>query len=158
MRSLKSVCIDGNSEDEIRKAMRFSPEKFAAARGLGDEFISEFQADRKALHGRLIDHERISKLKKRKVEEMNFFYGGIAKKARICVCVKEMKNEQHRARGGYKFYEGIKYNYSTAEGFNGNEDIFIFDEKGTRVYTTPEAFDDHFVDIREHKIDLILKR
>lgn len=158
MRHLKSVAIDRESSASIEKAMRFSPEKFAAANLLDDSFMKEYRADRKALHGRILDSKKIARLKKRKVEETSFFYGGKRKVARVCVCIKTMKNEEHRAKGGYKFYEGIRYNYAFADGFMGEEDVFIFDERGMKVYTTPAAFDQHFIDIREHMIDLILKR
>jgi hypothetical protein len=38
----------------------------------------------------------------------------------------------------------------------GEQDVFIFDERGGKVYTTPEAFEEHFIDIREHIINQIL--
>lgn len=156
MQRLKQEPITDASRKEIEKAMLFSPDRFAKANGLGEDFVKEYQSDRKHIHGRLLDDKKIKQLKKRKVEETTFFYGGRQKKARICVCVKTMKNEEHRAKGGYKFYEGIKYNYAFADGFMGEEDVFIFDERGMKVYTTPSAFNDHFVDIREHLIDQIL--
>ena len=155
---LKKVPITGGSKKEIEKAMRFSPERFARSKGIGEqEFSDEYRADRKILHARLLDHEKIAKLKKRKVGELPFMYGGHRKIARVCVCVKTMQNEEQRAfRSRYKFYEGVKYNYSYADGFMGEQDVFIFDERGGKVYTTPEAFEEHFVDIREHIINQIL--
>jgi hypothetical protein len=156
MQRLKSEPICESLIEDIRKAMRFSPEKFIKARGIEDSFVAEFQKDRKELHTRLLDHKRITELKKRKVKDMPFRYGGVNKIARVCVCVKKMQNETHRAKGGYKFYEGIRYNYSFADGFNGEQDIFIFDERGNKVYTTLDEFERHFADIREFLIDQIL--
>lgn len=159
IRSLKSAKIDAESERQIQKAMRFSPEKFSASKGIdAEEFKAEYQADRKALHGMLIDFEKKKKLKKRKVEEMLFFYAGEKRKARVCVCVKEMKNEVHRAKGGYKFYEGMKYNYAITKDWMDLQEIFIFDEKNMKIYTTFDAFEEHFSDLREYIIDQILKR
>jgi hypothetical protein len=155
---LKKVPITEASRKEIEKAMRFSPERFARSKGIGEqEFSDEYRADRRILHTRLLDHEKIAKLKKRKVEELPFMYGGHRKIARVCVCIKKMQNEEQRAfRSRYKFYEGVKYNYSYADGFMGEQDVFIFDERGGKVYTTPEAFEEHFIDIREHIINQIL--
>ena len=156
--SLKSLEIDKSSIARLQQVFRFSPEKHAKKNGIDESFVKEFQKARKAIHNRLIDFEKVKALKKRKVEEIHFQYGGKKATARICVCVSRFKNEEHRARGGYDFYEGVKYNYAIVfDTFFDSEDVIIFDEKGKKVYSTISEFNRHFIDIREHLINDILK-
>jgi len=155
---LKTFEISKGNIEMFRQVFAFSPEKHAKRNGMDDSFIKEFQKDRKIIHNRLIDYEKIKALKKRKVSQLRFPYGGEWHTARICFCVKRFKNEEHRARFGYDFYEGIKYNYAIiSDSFFHREELILFDEKGNKVYTTTEEFNRHFVDIREKIIDDILK-
>ena len=137
---------------------KFSPEKFIKENGLDESFIKEFQKERKAIHNRMIDHKKIQQLKKRKVVTEKFIHGGNTHEARVCVCTKRFKNEVHRAKGGYDFYETICYNYVIIfDKFFDREDVIIFEVSGKRVYSTISEFNRHFIDIREHKIDMLLK-
>jgi hypothetical protein len=155
---LKTVEIRKGNQNLFEIVFKFSPEKFIRENGLDESFIKEFQKDRKIIHNRLIDHEKITKLKKRKVVPEVFIYGGKRHESRVCVCVKRFKNEEHRAKGGYDFYETIHYNYAIMyDSFFDRDDVILFDAKGSKVYSTINEFNKHFIDIREHKINSILK-
>lgn len=156
--SLKSLEVNKGNIDLLKKIFRFSPEKHAKCNGLDESFVKQFQKDRKLIHNRLIDFEKIKALRKRKVATGYFHYSGKRHTTRVCICVSRFKNEEHRAKGGYDFYEGIKYNYVIIfDEFFGREDVIIFDEKGSRIYSTIAEFNKHFIDIRERLIDDILK-
>lgn len=156
---LKTVEIRKDNHDLFESVFKFSPEKFAKSKGLdADSFVRQFQKDRKIVHNRLMDYNKIAKLKKRKVATEKFFYGGKQHDARVCVCVKRFKNEEQRAKGGYDFYETIHYNYAIIhDSFFDRDDVILFDAKGSKVYSTINEFNKHFIDIREHKIDMLLK-
>jgi len=107
---LKTVEIRKGNQYLLEEVFNFSPEKFIRENGLDESFVKEFQKDRKIIHNRLIDYEKITKLKKRKV--VPFF---------------------------------------------DRDDVILFDAKGSKVYSTINEFNKHFVDIREHKINMLLK-
>ena len=155
----KTVDIRKNNIDIFDAVFKFSPEKFAKSKGLDIEsFVKQFQKERKVIHHRLIDFNKIQVLKKRKVKIEKYTTGGKTYDARICVCIKRFKNEEQRAKGGYDFYETIQYNYVIIyDSFFSKDDAIIFDDKGGRVYSTVTEFNKHFIDIREHKINSILK-
>lgn len=156
---LKTVEIRKGNLDLFDVVFKFSPEKFAKSKELDIEsFVKQFQKDRKVIHHRLIDFKKMSVLKNRKVQNEKFFHGGKTHDARVCVCIKRFKNEEQRARNSYDFYETIHYNYAIIfDSFLGKDDVMIFDPKGKRVYSTINEFNKHFIDIREHKIDQLLK-
>ena len=154
---LKTKELFEKNLDVFKSIFEFSPEKFIKNNGLDESFIKEFQSERKIIHNRIIAFEKIEKLKKRKVREMDFFYSGEIRKARVCVCVNRFKNEISRSKGGYDFYETIHYNYAVVHDmFLDRESFIIFDEKDKKVYSTMNEFDKHFIDIREDKINSIL--
>ena len=156
---LKTVEIRKGNHNLLQEVFKFSPENFSKSKGLDTEsFVKQFQKERKIIHHRLIDFNKIQVLKKRKVKIEKYKTGGKTYDARICVCIKRFKNEEQRAKGGYDFYETIQYNYVIIyDSFFGKDDAIIFDDKGGRVYSTVTEFNKHFIDIREHKIDQLLK-
>jgi hypothetical protein len=155
---LKTVEIRKGNHNLLEEVFKFSPEKFIRENGLDEYFVKEFQKDRKIIHNRLIDYNKITKLKKRKVVSESFIYSGKRHESRVCVCVKRFKNEEPRARGGYDFYETIHYNYAIMyDSFFDRDDVILFDDKGSKVYSTINEFNKHFIDIREHKINTLLK-
>lgn len=155
---LKTVEIQKGNHNLFNEVFKFSPEKFAKSKELDIEvFVKQFQKDRKIVHNRLIDYNKMQQLKKRKVVTEKFVYGGKPHEARVCVCIKRFKNEELRAKGGYDFYETIHYNYAIIyDTFFNRDDVIIFDTKGSKVYSTINEFNKHFVDIREHKINMLL--
>ena len=155
---LKTVEVVKGNLGLFDSVFRFSPEKFAKANGLEESFVKEFQKERKIIHNRLIDYNVIQSLKKRKVVPEKFFYGGNMLETRVCVCIKRFKNEENRAKGRYDFHESIFYNYIIIfNRFSKSEEVILFDAKGGRTYSTINEFNKHFVDIREHKINMLLK-
>jgi len=155
---LKTVEIRKGNQYLLEEVFKFSPEKFIRENGLDESFVKEFQKDRKFIHNRLIDYNKITQLRKRKVVTEKFFYGGKQHESRVCVCIKRFKNEEQRAKGGYDFYETIHYNYAIMHDFfHDKDDVILFDAKGSKVYSTINEFNKHFIDIREHKIDMLLK-
>ena len=156
---LKTVEIRKGNHNLLEEVFKFSPEKFAKSKELDIEsFVKQFQKERKIIHHRLIDFNKMQILKKRKLKIEKYTTGGKTYDARICVCIKRFKNEEQRAKGGYEFYETIQYNYVIIyDSFFGKDDAIIFDDKGGRVYSTVTEFNKHFIDIREHKIDQLLK-
>jgi len=155
---LKIVEIRKGNQYLLEEVFKFSPEKFIIENGLEESFVKEFQKDRKIVHNRLIDYNKIQILKKRKVVPEKFMYGGKIHETRVCVCIQRFKNEEHRAKKGYDFYETIHYNYVIIyDSFFDRDDVIIFDAKGSKVYSTINEFNKHFIDIREHKIDQLLK-
>jgi hypothetical protein len=156
--TLKTVEIRKDNHYLLEEVFKFSPEKFIRENRLDETFVKEFQKDRKLVHNRLIDYNKIQQLKKRKVVLEKFMYGGKLHESRVCVCIKRFKNEEQRAKGGYDFYETIHYNYAIMhDSFFDRDDVIIFDTKGSKVYSTINEFNKHFIDIREHKINSILK-
>jgi hypothetical protein len=155
---LKTVEIRKGNHNLLQEVFKFSPEKFIRENGLDESFVKQFQKERKIIHHRLIDFNKIQVLKKRKVKIEKYTTGGKTYDVRICVCIKRFKNEEHRAKGGYDFYETIQYNYVIIyDSFFEQDDTIIFDDKGKRVYSTVDEFNKHFIDIREEKIDQLLK-
>ena len=156
--NLKTLEIHKGNKHLLKEVFNFSPEKFIKRNGLDESFVKEFQKERKIIHNRLIDYEKITKLKKRKVVPISFRYGSTNHESRVCVCVKRFKNEERRAKGGYDFYETIHYNYTIIySSFLNRDDVILFDDKGSKVHSTVNEFNKHFIDIREHKIDQLLK-
>lgn len=155
---LKTVEIQKNNLYLFDNVFKFSPDKFAKSKGLDpNSFVKEFQSDRKILHRRLIDWEKVKKLSKRKVTTHNIRYGNDMYMTRICICKSKFKNEVHRSRGGYEFYENIQYEYVIVrDQFHLRDEVIIIDERERRVYCTVNDFNNHFIDIREHKIDQLL--
>lgn len=155
----KTVEIHKSNTDLFDVVFKFSPEKFAKSNGLDIEsFVKQFQKERKIIHHRLIDFNKMQILKKRKLRIEKYMTGGKTYDARVCVCIKRFKNEEHRAKGGYDFYETIQYNYVIIyDSFFEQDDTIIFDDKGKKVYSTVDEFNKHFIDIREHNINSILK-
>jgi hypothetical protein len=156
---LKTVEIRKGNHNLLQEVFKFSPENFSKSKGLDTEsFVKQFQKERKIIHHRLIDFNKIQILKKRKLKIEKYTTGGKTYDARICVCIKRFKNEEPRAKGGYDFYETIQYNYVIIyDSFFEQDDTIIFDDKGKRVYSTVDEFNKHFIDIREEKIDQLLK-
>jgi hypothetical protein len=155
---LKTVEIQNGNQYLLDDVFKFSPEKFIRENRLEESFVKEFQKDRKFVHNRLIDYNKIQILKKRKVVPEKFVYGGKQHESRVCVCIQRFKNEEQRAKGGYDFYETIHYNYAIMyDSFFDRDDVIIFDTKGSKVYSTINEFNKHFIDIREHKINMLLK-
>ena len=155
---LKTIEICKSNKFLLEEVFKFSPQKFIRERGLEDSFIKEFQKARKIIHNRIIDFNKIQILKKRKLKTEKYRTGWKTYDTRICVCIKRFKNKEQRAKGGYNFYETIQYNYVIIyDSFLGKDDVIIFDDRGGRVYLTIKEFNKHFIDIREQKINSILK-
>ena len=161
---LKSVKITEKNLTELKAVFSFSPERFLSRNGLDESFTKRFQADRKAVHRRILDYEKITFLRKRKVSTFDFRFGGEKIKTRICLCQKTFGNsEDRKSSDRYRFYETIKYNYAyIKEQFYAKrifmESLIIFDEKGKQVHISEEEFNVHFSDIRVSLIDEILKK
>jgi hypothetical protein len=155
---LKALEIKKANLAAFESVFKFSPEKFAKDNSLDDSFIKSFQKDRKEIHGKIIAHKKIEFLKKRKVVPEKFFYGGEKLTTRVCVCIKRFRNESPRARNGYDFFESIHYNYIIIyDSFYDKEDAVLFNPTGGSIYSTVNEFNEHFIDIREHKINILLK-
>ena len=84
-------------------------EKFSKSKGLDTEsFVKQFQKERKIIHHRLIDFNKMQVLKKRKLKIEKYTTGVKTYDARVCVCIKRFKNEEQRARNSYDFYETMQ--------------------------------------------------
>jgi hypothetical protein len=161
---LKSVKITEKNLPDLKEVFSFSPERFLSRNGLDESFTKRFQSDRKTVHRRILDYEKIAFLKRRKVSTFDFRFGGEKIKTRICLCQKTFGNsEDRKSSDRYRFYETIKYNYAyIKEKFYAKEifieSLIIFDEKGKQVHISEEEFNVHFSDIRVSLIDEILKK
>ena len=92
---LKTVEIRKSNTDLFDVVFKFSPEKFSKSNGLDTEsFVKQFQKERKIIHHRLIDFNKMQILKKRKLKTEKYTTGGKTYDARICVCIKRFKNEE----------------------------------------------------------------
>jgi hypothetical protein len=160
---LKSVKITEKNLSDLKEVFLFSPEKFSSRNGLDEGFTKRFQSDRKTVHRRILDYEKISFLKRRKVNTFDFPFAGDKIKTRICICLKTFGNsEDRKSSDRYRFYETIKYNYAyIKEHFYAKENfiekLIIFDEKGKQVHISEDEFNEHFSDIRVSLIDDLLK-
>lgn len=153
---LKSVKITEKNLPDLKEVFSFSPERFLSRNGLDESFTKRFQSDRKTVHRRILDYEKIAFLKRRKVSTFDFRFGGEKIKTRICLCQKTFGNsEDRKSSDRYRFYETIKYNYAYIDFY---ESLIIFDEKGKQVHISGEEFNVHFSDIRVSLIDEILKK
>lgn len=158
---LKSVKITEKNLPELKEVFSFSPERFLCRNGLDESFTKRFQSDRKTVHRRILDYEKIAFLKRRKVNTLDFRFGGEKIKTRICICLKTFGNSTDRKSSDrYRFYETIKYNYVHMPDLYGKEDhaVIILNEKGMQVHISENEFYEHFSDIRVSLIDEILKK
>jgi hypothetical protein len=150
---VKSLEVNDENIDILNNFIRSSPEKIANKLGVEKEFLVKgFQKHKKEVHNKIIIFNRVNKLKKRKLELVEFRYNGVSYQTKICVCTKYFK-----IKSNAKFYPSITYLYCELQlsKSSTNESLVVFAEN-QKVYMTGNEFNENFIDMREFKINSII--
>lgn len=148
---IKNLEVNDDNIELLNKFIRTSPEKIADKLGIERvSLVKEFDKHKKEIHNKVIIHNRIKQLKKRKLDPFTFYYNGKPYPTKFCICTNFLE-----VKSNAKFYPSIKYLYCELEGFLPNEDLVVFAEN-QKVYITEEEFNENFIDLREYNINLII--
>lgn len=148
---IKNLEVNDDNIELLNQFIRFSPEKFADKIGIERaSLVREFDIHKKEIHNKVIIHNRIKQLKKRKLDPFTFYYNGKPYPTKFCICTNFLE-----VKSNAKFYPSIKYLYCELEGFLPNENLVVFAEN-QKVYITEEEFNENFIDLREYNINLII--
>jgi len=136
---------------EYHKIFKFSAEKLANKFELDEmKLVKEFNQYKKQIYKKIIIFEKVKELKKKTPTPFNFYYNGIQYKTKICMCSKffEAKFKHHT----FSFYPQVKYLYVELD-----DTIVLFPkQEHIKLYSTKKEFNEHFLDMREYKINQII--
>lgn len=144
--------------DYLKNFLRFSPNRFARKLGIDEiEFQKKFNSLKPKLVRKLTYMRNVLKLSKYnptpKMADIYLHEDGILnfKKSNVIVCICK---KDFRSNKGLYFYKTIKYLYTIKQN---NIYIVIFENERSFVQLNKKTFLEHFVDMREFKINQILK-
>jgi hypothetical protein len=156
---LENLPMEEDSISEIKKFLKFSPNKFARKMEIDEtEFQKKFNQIKKPLHLKVLFYKRIISLKSYR-PELNYFekyinmnnwksgnWSILKLKKKMCICIKSFKKH-----GEPTFYETIYYSYCEHDN-----EYFIFDnnDKSTQLFN--DEFNNHFIDYRDWFLNKIL--
>lgn len=137
--------------NEYHKIFKFSAEKLAKKFDLDEtKLVNDFNLYKKQIYKKIIIFDKVKELKKKTPTPFNFYSSGIQYKTKVCVCYKffEAKFKHHT----FSFYPQVKYLYVELE-----DTIVIFPkQEHIKLYSTKKEFNEHFLDMREFKINQII--
>lgn len=137
--------------EPFQKIFKLSAERFAKRLDLDKiKLVKEFNQYKKKIHKKIIIFNKVNELKKKTPTPFNFYSSGIQYKTRVCFCYNffEAKFKHHT----FSFYPQVKYLYVELE-----DTIVIFPKKEhIKLYSTKKEFNEHFLDMREFKINQII--
>lgn len=139
--------------EQFNKFLKFSPEKMARRFELDElDVVKEFNQYKKEINKKLIIYKKVKELKNKKIIPFGFNYSKQIYDTKVSFCEKffEIKYEHKTTR----FYPTIKYLYVKLD-----DNVVLFPNnnyQSTKLYMTYKEFDEHFIDMREYKINQIL--
>jgi len=137
--------------DIFKKVNKLSAEKLAKKFGIDEtKLVKEFNQYKKLINKKIIIYNKVKELGSKNPSPFNFNYSGVSYKTKICVCSKffESKFKHHT----FFFYPTVKYLYLELY-----ETIILFPRlEHIKLYSTKKEFNEHFLDMREYKINQII--
>lgn len=150
---LNNLSITKGNLVPFKNFLKFSPEKLANKFELDElSLVKDFNQYKKEIHKKVIIYEKIKSLKKINPIPFNFHFGGDIYFAKVSVC--ETFFETKYKSKTIKFYPGVKYLYVM---MLSEMVLFPNGQAGKRLFLTENEFNSHFIDMREFKINQILK-
>ncbi len=148
---IKDIQVTDATIKEIASFSRISPERLARKFDLNEkDFVKKFNKIKKEINFKLLIHNNIKNLRKRKIEKVYLTTNNKVLSSKSCVCTRffEVKFQSKNIR----FYPSIEYQYINGDG------LLIYTESKhlNKLYLTTDEFNQHFLDIREYKINQIL--
>jgi hypothetical protein len=150
---IKSIDINDSNIDELKKFIRFSPEKQADKLNIDRVTLTkEFDKHKKEIHNKILIYEKIKILSKRRLTPSIFKYGGKDYNKKICICNNYFVINYDHTK--LKFYPTIRY-YYFEDVFTESDIIYIFHDT-KKVHATRKEFEENFQDLRDYTIERIL--
>jgi len=150
---LNNLSITKSNLVPFKKFLKFSPEKLAKKFDLDElSLVKDFNQYKKGIHKKVIIYEKIKLLKKINPESFKFHFSGDIHIAKVSVC-ENFFETKYKSKT-IKFYPGVKYLYVMM-----TSEIILFPngQAGKRLFLTEDEFNNYFLDMREFKINQILK-
>lgn len=150
---IRNMTTNDSSIVEIASFSRISPERLARKFDLNEkDFVKKFNKIKKEINFKLLMHNNIKNLRKRKIEKVYLTINNKVLSSKSCVCTRffEVRFQSKNIR----FYPSIEYQYINGDGlliYTCNESKHL-----NKLYLTTDEFNQHFLDIREYKINQIL--
>jgi hypothetical protein len=138
--------------EPFQKIFKLSAERFAKRFSLDKmTLVKEFNQYKKKIHKKIIIYNRVKKLKKVKLSQFTFYYSGVGYKTKNCICYKLFESKFKNRT--FTFYPEIEYLYIELDNI-----IVLFPriEHIKQLYSTKKEFNEHFLDMREYKINQII--
>ena len=137
--------------EPFQKIFKLSGERFAKRFDLDKmKLVKEFNQYKKKIHKKIIIYNKVKQLRKVKLNTLIFHYSGIGYKTKKCVCFKFFESKfKHRT---FSFYPEVQYLYVELD-----DTIVLFPRcEHIKLYSTKKEFNEHFLDMREYKINQII--
>lgn len=150
---VRNITTDESSMTEIKNFSKISAEKIARQFDLDEkDFVKRFNKVKKEINFKLLMYNNIKNLRKRKVEKVYMNLNNRVLVSSSCVCTRFF--EVRFMSKNIRFYPSIEYQYINGDGliiYTCNESKHL-----NKLYLTSDEFNQHFLDIREYKINQIL--
>ena len=149
---IKDMQVTDTTIKEISSFSRISPERLANKFDLDKlDFVKKFNKIKKEINFKLITYNNINRLKNRTVEKIHLSLNNNLFISKSCICTKLLEIKyMHKT---IRFYPTIEYQYINSSGLI----IYTSYKHVTKLYITNDEFKEHFLDIREYKINQILE-
>lgn len=137
--------------EPFQNIFKLSAERFSKRFDLDKmKLVKEFNQYKKKIHKKIIIYNKVKQLKKVKLNPIIFHYSGLQYKTKPCMCSKLFEPKfKHRT---FTFYPEVKYLYVELD-----EMIVLFPRlEHIKLYSTKKEFNEHFLDMREYKINQII--
>lgn len=150
---VRNITTDESSMTEIKNFSKISAERIARQFDLDEkDFVKRFNKVKKEINFKLLMYNNIKNLRKRKVEKVYMNLNNRVLVSNSCVCTRFF--EVRFMSKNIRFYPSIEYQYINGDGliiYTCNESKHL-----NKLYLTNDEFNQHFLDIREYKINQIL--
>jgi hypothetical protein len=150
---VRNMTTDESSMIEIKSFAKLSAERIARQFYLNEkEFVKRFNKIKKEINFKLLMYNNIKNLRKRSIEKVYMNLNNKVLVSNSCICTKFF--EVRFMSKNIRFYPSIEYQYINGDGliiYTCNESKHL-----NKLYLTNDEFNQHFLDIREFKINQIL--
>lgn len=150
---VRNITTDESSMTEIKNFSKISAERIARQFDLDEkDFVKRFNKVKKEINFKLLMYNNIKNLRKRKVEKVYMNLNNRVLVSSSCICTRFF--EVRFMSKNIRFYPSIEYQYINGDGliiYTCNESKHL-----NKLYLTNDEFNQHFLDIREYKINQIL--
>ncbi len=151
---IRNMTTNDSSIEEIKNFKRISAERISRKFDLNEkDFVKKFNKIKKEVNFKLLMYNNIKKLRRRKIERVYITINNAVLSSKSCICTKFF--DINLTSKNIRFYPSIEYQYINADGlliYTCNESKHL-----NKLYLTKDEFNDHFLDIREYKINQVLE-